>query len=178
MKIHKSLKVQSCVCKTQILWSWIGAFTGIALVSIITSFALEGTGMTLVIGSFGASAVLIYGAVDSPLAQPRNLLGGHIFSALVGVIAFQLFSEQIWLAAPLAVATAIAMMQFTDTLHPPGGATALIAVIGGEQIHHLGYLYVFFPVATGAVLMLFVALLVNHIAPGRTYPKIKKQAEQ
>jgi CBS-domain-containing membrane protein len=178
MKIHKSLKVQSCVCKTQILWSWIGAFTGIALVSIITSFALEGTGMTLVIGSFGASAVLIYGAVDSPLAQPRNLLGGHIFSALVGVIAFQLFSEQIWLAAPLAVATAIAMMQFTDTLHPPGGATALIAVIGGEQIHQLGYLYVFFPVATGAVLMLFVALLVNHIAPGRTYPKIKKQAEQ
>lgn len=178
MKIHKSLKVQSCVCKTQILWSWIGAFTGIALVSIITSFALEGTGMTLVIGSFGASAVLIYGAVDSPLAQPRNLLGGHIFSALVGVIAFQLFSEQIWLAAPLAVATAIAMMQFTDTLHPPGGATALIAVIGGEQIHQLGYLYVFFPVATGAVLMLLVALLVNHIAPGRTYPKIKKQAEQ
>ena len=134
--------------------------------------------MTLVIGSFGASAVLIYGAVDSPLAQPRNLLGGHIFSALVGVIAFQLFSEQIWFAAPLAVATAIAMMQLTDTLHPPGGATALIAVIGGEQIHQLGYLYVFFPVATGAVLMLFVALLVNHIAPGRTYPKIKKQAEQ
>ena len=178
MKINKSLKVQSCVCKTQILWSWIGAFTGIALVSVITSFALEGTGMTLVIGSFGASAVLIYGAVDSPLAQPRNLLGGHIFSALVGVIAFQLFSEQIWLAAPLAVATAIAMMQFTDTLHPPGGATALIAVIGGEQIHQLGYLYVFFPVATGAVLMLFVALFVNHIAPGRTYPKIKKQAEQ
>ena len=178
MKINKSLKVQSCVCKTQILWSWIGAFTGIVLVSVITSFALEGTGMTLVIGSFGASAVLIYGAVDSPLAQPRNLLGGHIFSALVGVIAFQLFSEQIWLAAPLAVATAIAMMQFTDTLHPPGGATALIAVIGGEQIHQLGYLYVFFPVATGAVLMLFVALFVNHIAPGRTYPKIKKQAEQ
>lgn len=171
MKIHKSLKVQSFVSKTQILWSWIGAFSGIALVSIITSFALEGTGMTLVIGSFGASAVLIYGAVDSPLAQPRNLMGGHVFSALVGVIAFQLFSDQIWLAAPLAVATAIAIMQLTDTLHPPGGATALIAVIGGEQIHQLGYLYVFFPVAAGAVLMLFVALLVNHIAPGRTYPK-------
>jgi CBS-domain-containing membrane protein len=178
MKKLKSFKVQSRVCKTQVLWSWIGAFTGIALVSVITSFALEGTGMTLIIGSFGASAVLIYGAVDSPLAQPRNLLGGHIFSALVGVIAFQLFSEQIWMAAPMAVATAIAIMQFTDTLHPPGGATALIAVIGGEQIHHLGYIYVFFPVATGAVLMLFVALLVNHIAPGRTYPQIKKQTEQ
>ena len=162
------------MCKTQILWSWIGAFTGIGLVSVITSFALEGTGMTLVIGSFGASAVLIYGAVESPLAQPRNLMGGHIFSALVGVLAFQLFSEQIWLAAPLAVATAIAMMQFTDTLHPPGGATALIAVIGGDQIHQLGYLYVLFPVTVGAVLLLFVALIVNYLAPGRTYPKIKK----
>ena len=146
--------------------------------SVITRFALEGTGMTLVIGSFGASAVLIYGAVESPLAQPPNLLGGHIFSALVGVFAFQLFSEQIWLAAPLAVATAIAMMQFTDTLHPPGGATALIAVIGGDQIHQLGYLYVLFPVATGAMLLLLVALFVNHLAPGRTYPIIKKQAEQ
>ncbi len=138
MERYTFLRVQSCVCKTQIIWSWIGAFIGIALVSVIISFALEGTGMTLVIGSFGASAVLIYGAVNSPLAQPRNLLGGHIISALVGVVAFQLSSEQIWLAAPLAVATAIAMMQFTDTLHPPGGATALIAVIGGDQIHQLG----------------------------------------
>lgn len=175
MKRLISFKVQSRMSKTQIFWSWIGAFTGISLLSLITSFALEGTGMTLVIGSFGASAVLIYGAVDSPLAQPRNLLGGHILSALVGVIAFQLFSEQIWLAAPFAVATAIAIMQLTNTLHPPGGATALIAVIGGEQVHNLGYIYVFFPVATGAVSMLFVALLVNHVAPGRVYPKSKSK---
>ncbi len=171
MKAFKTTILQSCTSKTQILWSWIDAFTGIAVVSLISSFFLEGTGLTLVIGSFGASAVLIYGAVDSPLAQPKNLIGGHVLSALVGVTAFQIFSGQLWLAAPLSVATAIALMQLTDTLHPPGGATALIAVIGGENIHQLGYSYAFFPVATGALLLLIVALAVNKIAPGRTYPK-------
>lgn len=159
------------VCKTQVFWSWLGAFLGIALVSVITRFALEGLGLTLVIGSFGASAVLIYAAIDSPLAQPRNLMGGHFLSALVGVGAVNLFPEAIWVAAPLAVASAIALMQLTDTLHPPGGATALIAVIGGPGIHKLGYLYAFFPVATGAACLLMVALLVNRVAPDRCYPK-------
>jgi CBS-domain-containing membrane protein len=162
------------MCKWQILWSWIGAFSGIALVSILSSFVLNGTGLTLIIGSFGASAVLIYGAVNSPLAQPRNLMGGHILSAIVGVACFQLFSDQPWLAAPAAVATAIAVMQLTATVHPPGGATALIAVIGGDQIHQLGYYYIIFPVTTGAFLMLLVALLVNRVAPGRCYPNPKK----
>jgi CBS-domain-containing membrane protein len=158
------------MCKWQIMWSWIGAFSGIALVSILSSFVLNGSGLTLIIGSFGASAVLIYGAVNSPLAQPRNLMGGHILSAVVGVACYQLFSSQPWLAAPAAVATAIAVMQLTATVHPPGGATALIAVIGGDQIHQLGYYYIIFPVTTGAFLMLLVALLVNRVAPGRCYP--------
>lgn len=161
-------------CKWQILWSWIGAFAGIALVSLLSGFVLDGTGLTLIIGSFGASAVLIYGATDSPLAQPRNLIGGHILSAIIGVTCFQLLSQQPWLASPAAVATAIAAMQLTGTVHPPGGATALIAVIGGEKIHQLGYLYVIIPVATGAVLMLIVALLVNRAAPGRCYPVRKE----
>jgi CBS-domain-containing membrane protein len=172
------IKGRNATCKTQIIWSWIGAFAGIASVSFITGFLLKGTGLTLIIGSFGASAVLIYGAVDSPLAQPRNLIGGHILSAVVGVAAMQLFGGQMWIAAPAAVATAIALMQFTDTLHPPGGATALIAVIGGPQIHKLGYLYALFPVGTGALLMLLVALAVNRMAPGRVYPRPVCPAEE
>lgn len=156
--------------KTDIFWSWLGAFLGIGLVSVITHFALAGAGNTLLVGSFGASAVLLYGAPSSPLAQPRNLIGGHILSAFIGVTVFCFLSSQLWLAAPLSVATAIAVMQLTDTLHPPGGATALIAIIGGEQIHTLGYLYVVMPIAIGAVLMLLVALIINKIAPGRSYP--------
>ncbi len=170
MKLQNIFFPQPVVAKTQIFWSWIGAFTGIAAVALISSFVLKGSGLTLIIGSFGASAVLIYAAVDSPLAQPRNLIGGHILSALIGVAVFQFLPEQVWLAAPLAVATAIAVMQFTSTLHPPGGATALIAVIGGEGIHQLGYYYILVPVASGATIMLGIALVVNTIAPGRSYP--------
>ncbi len=159
------------VSKQQIFWSWLGGFIGIGLVACLSRFVLEGVGLTLIIGSFGASAVLLYGAYESPLAQPRNLVGGHFLSALVGVTVMQVMPDFIWLAAPLAVATAIAVMQLTDTLHPPGGATALIAVIGGESIQHLGYLYALVPVTAGALLMLFVALVVNKFAPGRCYPK-------
>nr|MDJ0855127.1 HPP family protein [Desulfobacterales bacterium] len=78
---------------------------------------------------------------------------------------------QLWLAAPVAVATAIALMHATKTLHPPGGATALIAVIGSPKIHALGYLYAFVPVGAGAVIMLLVALLINNIPPHRRYPE-------
>ena len=125
----------------------------------------------MIIGSFGASAVLIYGAIRSPLAQPRNLVGGHVLSAIIGVTAFKLFGQQPWLAASLAVSTAIALMHLTKTLHPPGGATALIAVIGGDSVHNLGYLYVLVPVAIGAGVMLFIALVVNNIPENRRYPE-------
>lgn len=155
----------------EVILSWVGSFLGIALVAVLHFELLAGTALVMVIGSFGASAVLVYGAVRSPLAQPRNLLGGHVFSALVGVTCFQLFSFEIWLAAALAVSTAIAVMHLTKTLHPPGGATALIAVIGGENIHALGYLYVLIPVASGALLMLVVALIANNIASTRRYPE-------
>jgi CBS-domain-containing membrane protein len=170
IKKGKNFAFPASVCRWHVLWSWLGAFSGIALVSLLSSFVLEGTGLTLIIGSFGASAVLIYGAVDSPLAQPRNLIGGHFVSAIVGVACWKLLGDHSYLAAPAAVATAIAVMQFTHTLHPPGGATALIAVIGGDQIHQLGYFYVIVPATTGAVLLLMVALVVNHFAPGRCYP--------
>jgi CBS-domain-containing membrane protein len=125
----------------------------------------------LIIGSFGASAVLIYGAIRSPLAQPRNLLGGHILSAIIGVTAFQWLGGQPWLAAAVAVSISIALMHLTGTLHPPGGATALIAVIGGESVHSLGYLYVVIPTALGAGVMLIVALLINNISKSRKYPE-------
>ncbi len=159
------------VGRMEILWSWIGSFSGLAAVSLIHYKILDQTGLMLVIGSFGASAVLIYGAIRSPLAQPRNLLGGHILSAIIGVTAFKLLGGQPWLAAAVAVSTSIAVMHLTGTLHPPGGATALIAVIGGESVHNLGYLYVLIPTALGAIVMLIIALLINNIPKNRKYPE-------
>ncbi|MFH1597209.1 MAG: HPP family protein [Pseudomonadota bacterium] len=109
--------------------------------------------------------------ITVPLAQPRNLLGGHIISALIGVTAFKLLVPHLWLAAALAVATSIAVMHATRTLHPPGGATALIAVMGGKNIYELGYWYVLMPVGAGALILLMVALLVNNLAAKRRYPE-------
>lgn len=159
------------VSAAEILWSWIGAFLGLSVVGIIHERLVNGNALVMIIGSFGASAVLIYGAVKSPLAQPRNLLGGHVLSALVGVASFQLFAPNLWLSGAVAVASAIAAMHATRTLHPPGGATALIAVIGGDNIHALGYWYALVPAAAGAFVMLIIALLVNNIPKSRRYPE-------
>ncbi|MBF0414215.1 MAG: HPP family protein [Magnetococcales bacterium] len=154
----------------EIFWSWLGSFLGIGLVALLHEKLLAPHDLILIIGSFGASAVLIYGAITSPLAQPRNLLGGHLLSGLVGVGIFQWFGHTLWLAAALSVSLAIVTMQLTRTLHPPGGATALIAVIGSPDIHNLGWLYPIVPALSGALVMLLVALLVNNLAQTRRYP--------
>lgn len=155
----------------EIVWAWIGAFLGIGAIALLNSRMARVSDQALIIGSFGASAVLIYGAIKSPLAQPRNLMGGHILSAIIGVACWKLFGHAPWLAAPAAVATAIAVMHLTKTLHPPGGATALIAVIGSSNIHALGFYYAVVPVGLGAFIMLVVALVVNNISRGRRYPE-------
>ncbi len=154
------------------LWSWLGSFLGIAVLALLGQAYFDGRDLPLMIGSFGASAVLVYGAVRSPLAQPRNLIGGHVLSAAVGVACWKLLHQQPWLAEAVAVATAIALMHATRTLHPPGGATALIAVIGSPQIHHLGFFYVLMPATVGPVILLAIALLVNNIPQSRRYPEI------
>jgi CBS-domain-containing membrane protein len=152
------------------VWTFIGAFTGIALIGIIQGNHFGETDSVFLIGSFGASAVLIFGATNSPLAQPRNLLGGHFVSALVGVTVQQFLPDHLWLASALAVALAIVAMQMTKTMHPPGGATALIANIGSEKIKALGFMYVVSPVMSGVLILLLVALLVNNIPEHRQYP--------
>ncbi|MBW8002939.1 MAG: HPP family protein [Planctomycetes bacterium] len=164
---HKS---PSKVNLLEILWAWIGSFIGIAVIAYINQKIMVTTDQIMLIGSFGASAVLIYGAIKSPLAQPRNFVGGHIISAVIGVTVYKLFPGTSWLAAALAVATAIAAMHATKTLHPPGGATALIAVIGSPKIHAMGYLYTIIPVGVSIIIMLILALLINNISKTRKYP--------
>lgn len=151
-------------------WSFLGSFLGIGTIALLQSQYFTAHDQLFLIGSFGASSVLVYGVIQSPLAQPRNLIGGHLISAIIGVSIYQLVPDMLWLSAPLAVSLSIIGMQFTKTLHPPGGATALIAVTGSQKIKELGYLYVLFPVPTGAIILLLVALLINNITPNRNYP--------
>ncbi|KAI8621759.1 HPP family-domain-containing protein [Chytriomyces sp. MP71] len=133
---------------------------------------------SLILGSFGATAVLLCHAIDSPLAQPANLILGHTLSAMVGVTISKIFSTE-WvsletrsLVAPaLAVALSILVMGLTGTMHPPGGATSLIAVISSSEIQDLGFSYALRPVLTGAGTMLVCALVLNNIVASRNYPQ-------
>jgi len=154
----------------EVFWSLLGAVLGIALLTLCAQW-LDGTDRVLVIGSMGASAVLLFGAIRSPLAQPRNVLGGHFLSALVGVSVWQVLGYWPILAAALAVGLAIALMHLTRTLHPPGGATALVAVIGSDRIHAMGYWYAVYPGLVAPAVLLLVALLVNNLASRRSYPE-------
>ena len=113
---------------------------------------------------------MVYGIIQSPFSQPRNLIGGHLVSAFIGVTVHKLAPDIIWIAAPLAVSLAIILMQITKTLHPPGGATALIAIIGSDKIKDLGYMYVISPVLIGVIILFLTALVFNNMTSSRTYP--------
>lgn len=157
-------------------WSWLGAFVGIYLVSILHNWhwlGIDALDSLFLVGSFGASAVLIYGAPQAEFSQPRNLLGGHIISAFIGISVYQYIPLNLELLSAIAVSLSVVAMHYTVTLHPPGGATALIAVIGSDNIHGLGYLYVISPIAIGAIIMLLVALVINNLSsnPKRHYPR-------
>lgn len=155
-------------------WAFIGSFIGIGIIAYLQSQTLPNSDVVYLIGSFGASSVLVYGVIQSPLAQPRNLIGGHLVSAIIGVTVQKIAPDVIYITAPLAVSLAIVLMQITKTLHPPGGATALIAVTGSETIKNLGYWYVICPVLLGALILLVVALFFNNVTPKRKYPSSKK----
>ena len=159
----------------KIAWSWLASFLGIYLVGFLGAQLRFLTGMDVVflIGSFGASSVLIYGLPNADLAQPRNFVGGHVVCAITGTTVYALCPQAYpILAAALAVSLAVAAMHITRTLHPPGGATALIAVIGSDKVHNLGFAYILCPVLAGCLIMLLVALVVNNLSgnPKRHYP--------
>ena len=131
----------------------VGTMLGIGTVTYLS----VQQGMPLLIASFGASAVLLYGVHDAAMARPRNVLGGHFLSALIGVSCYQLLGDT-WYAMTLAVTLAIVCMLLTGTAHPPGGATALVCVL-----EHAGYSFIFLPVLTGALILTICALLVNRL---------------
>jgi CBS domain-containing membrane protein len=176
-RIHRAYRISKYVVYRQTivepmdhLWTFLGAFIGIGGIGYLQSQAFASIDTIFLIGSFGASAVLVFGATNSPLAQPRNLFFGHLISAVIGVTVMKFIPDVLWLSAALAVSLSIVAMQMTRTLHPPGGATALIACIGSERIRDLGFGYVLSPVLTGVLILLTVALAVNNIPRTRDYP--------
>jgi len=147
-----------------------GGFLGILAVMWISSSVLgDREAALLIVGSMGASAVLLFAVPHGALSQPWALIGGHLISAIIGVACARFIPETL-LAASLAVGLSIGAMHVARCIHPPGGATALVAVIGGPAVHALGFGFVFTPVLLNTFVILAAAVAVNAFFSWRRYP--------
>lgn len=154
----------------EIMWSFIGSLIGMGMLSWCGVVVFDRADNLLLMATFGASAMLLFGAPQAHFAQPRNVIGGHVVSALVGISVAHLCGDIPHIGPALGVAGAIAAMHATGCLHPPGGGTALLMVTGCPAMQEYGYFAILFPTATGAVLLVAVALVVNNLARDRQYP--------
>ncbi|HET9958413.1 MAG TPA: HPP family protein [Polyangiaceae bacterium] len=145
-----------------VAFSFLGGLLAIAAVGSLTDV----TGTPLVLGSFGATCVLVFGYPESPFSQPRHVIVGHVLSTTTGVVVAALLGYHWWSMA-LALALAIALMQLTRTVHPPAGSNPLIVMLG-----HQSWAFIVKPTLLGAVIVTLVALLFNNAVPARRgYPK-------
>lgn len=149
--------------------SGVGGFIAILFVYGISQYFVDSTTAALLVASMGASAVLLFAVPHGPLSQPWSVVGGHVLSALIGVSCAK-WIPNTTLAAASAVGLAIAVMYYLKCIHPPGGATALSAVVGGEAVYHLGYQFVLTPVLLNVGLIMTIAILYNALFPWRRYP--------
>ena len=146
---------------TQILVSYLGSFFGIGALAYLSI----ASGYPVIAAPFGAAAVLVFAVPNSPLAQPRNLIFGNLIGGIISVLMVTLFGSEPWVMA-LSVATAIKVMQLTKTLHPPGGAVALVGVLSNAT-----WGFIMTPVLAGSIILLFCTFAFNNIMPERSYPK-------
>jgi CBS domain-containing membrane protein len=156
------------VSHTEKLVSALGGFAGIISILLITQHFV-GTASALIVASMGASAVLLFAVPHGALSQPWPVIGGHVISGCIGVTCASIVPPP-FLAASLAVGLAIGVMYYLRCIHPPGGATALSAVMGGESVHALGYHFVITPVLLNALVILTIAVLFNYPFTWRRYP--------
>ena len=140
--------------------SWLGGFVAIAALAYSTQLAHA----PLLLGSFGASCVLLFGFPDSPFSQPRNVIGGHFLSSLTGLIFITLLGAH-WWSAGLALATAIAVMQVTRTVHPPAGSNPVIIMLA-----HASWSFLLWPTLFGVLLLQGIVLAYHRLVKGRVYP--------
>lgn len=160
-----------------IAWSVIGAFLGQFALLLLHYPVFGDTDLVWIVASFGAQATLLFAAPSSPLAQPWNAIFGSAISSVIGVLAWKFVGAEETLDLPylsgaLAVSLSIGAMLVTRSVHPPAGAQALIATLGGTKVKELGFLYVLFPSVISSTVHVLIALLVNNISsdPSRQYP--------
>jgi CBS domain-containing membrane protein len=131
----------------------------IFLTGWLASLSISGTGLKTLLASMGASAVILFAMPLSPVAKPWPLIGGHFISATLGILCAMLIPSSVWIAAAVAVALSILAMQLARCLHPPGGASALIPVLGGESIKALGFQFLLTPLALNVAVLWLISTL-------------------
>jgi CBS domain-containing membrane protein len=165
---------RNTVPRAERLRSVVGALVGLLVTVLLSDILVRAGGVPVLVAPMGASAVLLFCVPASPLAQPWSVIGGNTVSALVGVGVAQLVHDPA-LAAPLAGACAILVMFFLRCLHPPSGAVALTAVLGGPAVHAAGFHFAFLPVCLNSTLIVLAALVFNNLT-GRRYPHSQQSA--
>lgn len=144
-----------------IVYAGIGGF----IVTAILASASLGLEVSLILGSFGASCVLVFGYPNVPFSQPRNVVFGHLFSSLVGLMCFYAFGPTWWSVA-IAIAAAIMIMMMTRTVHPPAGSNPIIIYLSGAT-----WEFALFPTLTGSLALVFIALIYNNLRSEKYYPE-------
>ena len=142
----------------------MAALGGVLAIALVAGLS-DAADTLFIIGSFGATCVLIFGFPDVPFSQPRNVVGGHFLSTLMGLIFLEIFDPHWWSVA-LAVGAAIAVMMATRTVHPPAGSNPVIVVLGAPD-----WDFLWFPTLFGAILVVAVALIYNNTTRDARYPK-------
>ncbi len=157
--------------RAEFLRGGLGALVGIGLAALAAQAVPGGPAMLpFIVAPMGASAVLLFAAPASPLAQPWSLLVGNVVSTAIGITAARIFDD-VTAAASVAVAVAIAVMMALRCVHPPGGACALFAAVGSSAVAEQGYAFALWPVGVNTLVLLGVAALVNNLT-GRPYPHV------
>ncbi|KAA6051227.1 HPP family protein [Pantoea sp. Bo_7] len=162
------------VARRQRLLASLGAGLGLMLTSLISHWMLGAVNLWFV-APMGASAVLLFGLPNSPLAQPWSIIGGNLVAGVIGVTTALLIPQPA-LACGVAACLAIVVMFQLRCLHPPSGAVALTAILGGGSVAQLGYHFVLTPVMLNSVCLALLAIVFNNLA-GRRYPHPLAAAE-
>jgi CBS-domain-containing membrane protein len=139
---------------------------GVITIATLYLLSVEYGVVDCFLAPFGASCALVMGAPGAPFVQPRNVIGGNVLSAVIGLIVFRVFGQTAWWTLALAIGVAMALMVATKTFHPPAAVTVLLPVL----MEISDFTWVLLPVGVGAVIVVGIGILYNNIYADRQYP--------
>jgi len=150
--------------------SALAALVAIFLVGYVSSLFVSGSALPVMVASMGASAILLFAVSHSPFSQPWPLIGGNIIPAIIAVTCSHFVPDFAILASAISLGLSLFAMLIFRCVHPPGGAVALLPLIGSAKVQDFGYNFVLEPIGLNLLILLVLGLLINNLLPGRRYP--------